>query len=75
MPSGCRHYRWWNNPKPSCSRSCKWRWGCCGGYWKEKELQKKIEMSRIALTTYDKVLVELRAALRGDFFNKQERVY
>ena len=29
-------------------------------------------MSRIAFTTYDKVLVELRAALRGDEFNKQE---
>ena len=29
-------------------------------------------MSRIAFTTYEKVLVELRAALRGDEFNKQE---
>ena len=29
-------------------------------------------MSRIAFTTYEKVLVELRSALRGDFFNKQE---
>ena len=29
-------------------------------------------MSRIAFKTYEKVLVELRAALRGDEFNKQE---
>ena len=29
-------------------------------------------MSRIAIKTYEKVLVELRAALRGDEFNKQE---
>ena len=29
-------------------------------------------MSRIAFTTYEKVLVELRSALRGDEFNKQE---
>ena len=29
-------------------------------------------MSQIALTAYDKVLVELRSALRGDSFNKQE---
>ena len=28
-------------------------------------------MSRIAFTTYETVLVELRAALRGDEFNKQ----
>ena len=31
-------------------------------------------MSRIAFTTYEKVLVELRAALRGDEFNKQELI-
>ena len=29
-------------------------------------------MSRIAFTTYEKVLVELRSALRGDEFNKQD---
>ena len=34
--------------------------------------KKKMEMSRIAYTTYDKVLVELRSPLRGDEFNKQE---
>ena len=32
----------------------------------------KIEMSRIAFTTYEKVLVELRSALRGDEWDKQE---
>lgn len=31
-------------------------------------------MSRIAFTTYEKVLVELRAALRGDDWNKEEFV-
>ena len=39
---------------------------------KKKNYKKKIEMSQIASTTYDKVLVELRSALRGDSFNKQE---
>ena len=29
-------------------------------------------MTQRAFTTYDKVLVELRSALRGDSFNKQE---
>ena len=29
-------------------------------------------MSQIAFTTYEKVLVELRSALRGDEFNKKE---
>ena len=32
----------------------------------------QLAMSQIALTAYDKVLVELRSALRGDSFNKQE---
>ena len=36
--------------------------------------KREIEMSRIAFTTYEKVLVELRAALRGDEWNKQEFV-
>ena len=31
-------------------------------------------MSRIAFTTYEKVLVELRAALRGDEWNKEDFV-
>ena len=39
---------------------------------KKKNYKKKIEMSQIAFTTYEKVLVELRSALRGDEFNKQE---
>ena len=39
---------------------------------KKKNHKKKIEMSQIAFTTYDKVLVELRSALRGDSFKKQE---
>ena len=29
-------------------------------------------MLKIALTTYEKVLVELRSALRGDEFNKEQ---
>ena len=31
-------------------------------------------MTRIAYTTYEKVLVELRAVLRGDEWNKQQFV-
>ena len=42
------------------------------GIGKKKNYKRKIEMSRIAFTTYEKVLVELRSALRGDEFNKQE---
>ena len=42
------------------------------GTGKKKHYKRKIELSRIAFTTYDKVLVELRAALRGDSFNKQD---
>ena len=38
----------------------------------KKNYKKKIEMSQTAFTTYDKVLVERRSALRGDEFNKQE---
>ena len=34
--------------------------------------KKKIEMTKIAFTTHEKVLVELRSALRGDEFNKNE---
>ena len=44
------------------------------GIGKKKNLKRKIEMSRIAFTTYDKVLVELRAALRGDEWDKKEFV-
>ena len=42
------------------------------GIGKNKNYKKKIELSRIAFTTYEKVLVELRSALRGDEWNKQE---
>ena len=41
---------------------------------KKNDYERKIEKSRIAFTTYEKVLVELRAALRGDEWNKQEFV-
>ena len=44
------------------------------GIGKKKNFKRKIEMSKIAFTTYEKVLVELRSALRGDEFNKQEFV-
>ena len=44
------------------------------GIGKKKNLKRKIEMSRIAFTTYDKVLGELRSALRGDEWDKQEFV-
>ena len=37
---------------------------------KTKNYKKKIEMLKIAFTTYEKVLVELRSALRGDEFDK-----
>ena len=39
---------------------------------KMKNYKKKIELSKIAFTTYEKVLVELRSALRGDDFDKNE---
>ena len=39
---------------------------------KLKNYKKKTEMTQIAFTTYQKVLVELRSALRGDEFNKQD---
>ena len=42
------------------------------GVGKKKNYKRKIEMSRIAFTTYEKVLVELRSALRGDEWNKNE---
>ena len=37
-----------------------------------KNYKKKIEMRKIAFTTYEKVLVELRSALRGDDFDNNE---
>ena len=44
------------------------------GIGKKNNYKRKIEMTRIAFTTYEKVLVELRSAVRGDEFNKQEFV-
>ena len=62
------YYNWRYNPKPSYPRSYKWSWG----YRKNKNYKKKIELSKIAYTTYEKTLVELRAALRGDEFDKDD---
>ena len=39
-------------------------------FGKMKNYKKKIEMLKIAFTSYEKVLVELRSALRGDEFDK-----
>ena len=44
------------------------------GIAKKNNYKRKIEMTRIAFTNYEKVLVELRSALRGDDFNKEEFV-
>ena len=44
------------------------------GIGKKNNYKRKIEMTRIAFTNYEKVLVELRAALRGDEWNKEEFV-
>ena len=41
-------------------------------FGKMKNYKKKIEMLKIAFTTYDKVLVELRSTLRGDEFDKDQ---
>ena len=39
---------------------------------KMKNYKKKTEMTNIVFTTYEKVLVELRSALRGNEFGKDE---
>ena len=44
------------------------------GIGKKNNYKRKIEMTRIAFSTYEKALVELRSALRGDDFNKEEFV-
>ena len=44
------------------------------GVGKKNNYKRKIEMSRIAFTTYEKILVELRSALRGDDWSKKEFV-
>ncbi|CAH3197159.1 unnamed protein product, partial [Porites evermanni] len=42
------------------------------GITKKKDFKRKIETTKLAYTTYEKVLVELRSALRGDEWSKQE---
>ena len=42
------------------------------GIGKKNNYSRKIQMTQIAYTTYEKVLVELRSALRGDEWNKEE---
>lgn len=42
------------------------------GIGKKNNYSRKIEMTKIAYTTYEKVLVELRSALRGDEWNKDD---
>ena len=42
------------------------------GIGKKHNYSRKIELTRIAFSTYEKVLVELRSALRGDDWNKEE---
>ena len=44
------------------------------GVGKKNNYKRKIEMTRIAYTTYEKVLIELRAVLRGDEQDKQKFV-
>ena len=41
-------------------------------FGKMKNYKKKIEMLKIAFTSHEKVLVELRSALRGDEFDKDQ---
>ena len=41
-------------------------------FGKMKNYKKKIEMLKIAFTSYEKVLAELRSALRGDKFDKDQ---
>ena len=44
------------------------------GVGKKNNYKRKIEMTRIAYTTYEKVLIELRAVLRGDEWDKHKFV-
>ena len=41
-------------------------------FGKMKNYKKKIEMLKIAFTPYEKVFVELRSAMRGDKFDKDQ---
>ena len=42
---------------------------CLRHYLKLRTIRKKIELSKFAYTTYQKVLVDLRSCLRGNEFN------
>ena len=42
------------------------------GLGNKKNYKRKIEMTKIAYTTYEKVLIELRAVLRGDDWDKEK---
>ena len=41
-------------------------------FGKMKNYKKKVEMLKIAFTSYEKVLVELRSAMGGDEFDKDQ---
>ena len=69
MPGGNRNYCSWNNP--IVLGVVNGAGVVVAGIGKKKNYKRKIEMSRIAFTTYEKVLVELRSALRADEFNKE----
>ena len=42
------------------------------GVGKKNNYKRKIELTRIAYTNYEKVLIELRSVLRGDEWDKQK---
>ena len=59
---GCNwNYFWWNNPV--VLGVVNGGGVVVAGIGKKNNYKRKIEMSRIAFTTYEKVLVELRAAM------------
>ena len=41
-------------------------------FYETKDFKRKIDMSKFAYTTYQKVLLDLRTALRGGSFNKND---
>ena len=59
---------------PVISWCSKWSWCFNLKNRKNENDKKKVEMAKIAYTTYEKVLVELTSALRGDEFNKDELI-
>ena len=58
--------KWWNNFVVNGAGILVTNFG------KMKNYKKKIQMTKIAFTSYEKVLVELRSALRRDEFDKNE---